>query len=155
MIIIAGLAIIFIVLLLVYRKVKDAIYPILPIAIVLGLSPLTLYALGISYNPVTVALSSLVLGIGTEFTILVLERYSEERRRGTDVPVAIENAIGSVGQAITVSGLTVMGGFSTLMFGGFPVLQSFGLITVLDTGYSLLMTLTIMPAVIYLFRKRK
>ncbi|WP_338045546.1 MMPL family transporter [Paucilactobacillus vaccinostercus] len=56
---------------------------------------------------------------------------------------------------ITVSGLTVIGGFCTLMFSAFPILQSFGLITVLDTAYSLIMTLTIMPAVIYLFRKRK
>lgn len=154
LIIISGLAIIFVVLLLVYRKFKDALYPILPIVIVLGLSPLTLYLLGISYNPVTIALSSLVLGIGTEFTILILERYKEERHRGAATAVAIETALASVGQAITVSGLTVIGGFSTLMFVNFPVLRSFGLITVLDTAYSLIMALTIMPAVIYLFRKR-
>jgi hydrophobe/amphiphile efflux-3 (HAE3) family protein len=155
LIIAAGLAIIFIVLLVVYRRPKKAIYPLLPIAIVLGLSPLTLYILGISYNPLTIALSSLVLGIGTEFTILVLERFSEEQRSGSSVATDLETAIGSVGQAITVSGLTVVGAFFTLLFVNFPILQSFGLITVLDTAYSLLVTLTIMPAVIYLFRKRQ
>ena len=153
-IMIAGLVIIFVVLLLVYRHLHYAIYPLLPIAIVLGLSPLTLKLLGISYNPVTIALSSLVLGIGTEFTILVLERYIEERQRGQENEGAIKTALSSVGQAITASGLTVVAGFSTLLFVNFPVLKDFGLITVLDTAYALIATLTILPAIIYLFRKR-
>ncbi|WP_268913949.1 efflux RND transporter permease subunit [Lentilactobacillus sp. SPB1-3] len=155
LIIIAGLAIIFIVLLLVYRNIRDAFYPLMPIVIVLGLSPLTLKLMNTSYNPVTIALSSLVLGIGTEFTILILERFMEEEKKNGDTLTAIQTAIGSVGQAITVSGLTVIGGFSTLMFISFPVLRSFGLITVLDTAYSLICALTILPAMMYLFRSRK
>ncbi|PWG00368.1 efflux RND transporter permease subunit [Levilactobacillus bambusae] len=154
LIIIAGLLIIFMVLLLVYRNLRDALYPLVPIMIVLGLSPMTLMLLGISYNPVTVALSSLVLGIGTEFTILILERFIEEQKAGSGTLQAIQTAVGSVGQAITVSGLTVIGGFSTLMFVNFPVLNSFGLITVLDTAYSLISALTILPAIMYLFRNR-
>jgi hydrophobe/amphiphile efflux-3 (HAE3) family protein len=151
LIIFAGLGIIFVVLLIVYRKIRDALFPIIPIAVVLGLSPLTLHLMNVSYNPLTIALSSLVLGIGTEFTILILERYIEEKKQGIPTPEALEKAIGSVGQAITVSGLTVVAGFSTLLFVKFPVLQSFGLITVLDTAYSLICALTILPAIIYLF----
>lgn len=154
LIIIAGLAIIFVVLLLVYRNLRDAFYPLMPIVVVLGLSPLTLKLLNTSYNPVTIALSSLVLGIGTEFTILILERFMEEERKNMDTLTAIQTAIGSVGQAITVSGLTVVGGFSALLFISFPVLRSFGMITVLDTLYSLICALTILPAMMYLFRKR-
>lgn len=151
----AGLAIIFIILLLVYREFRLAIYPVLPILVVLGLSPLTLWLMHTSYNPVTIALSSLVLGIGTEFTILILERYREERLKKVTREKAIIDAVSQVGQAITVSGLTVMGGFSAIMFSTFPVLRSFGLITVLDTGYSLISALTVLPALIFLFRNRK
>ncbi|MCH4010056.1 efflux RND transporter permease subunit [Companilactobacillus sp.] len=151
----AGLAIIFIVLLLVYREFRLAIYPVLPILVVLGLSPLTLWLMHTSYNPVTIALSSLVLGIGTEFTILILERYREERLNNVTREKAIIDAVSKVGQAITVSGLTVIGGFSAIMFASFPVLRSFGLITVLDTAYSLISALTVLPALVYLFRNRK
>ncbi|GAB6092920.1 efflux RND transporter permease subunit [Furfurilactobacillus curtus] len=154
LIIVVGLVIIALVLLLVYRNLRYALYPLVPIIIVLGLSPMTLAILGISYNPVTIALSSLVLGIGTEFTILILERYIEELRTGQSTIQAIETAMGSVGRAITVSGLTVIGGFSTLLFVHFPVLNSFGLITVLDTTYSLISALTILPAMMYAFRNR-
>ncbi|WP_129045417.1 efflux RND transporter permease subunit [Companilactobacillus metriopterae] len=154
LIMIAGLLIIFLVLLLVYRHFRLAIYPVLPILVVLGLSPLTLWLMHTSYNPVTIALSSLVLGIGTEFTILILERYQEEREKNVTRHTAIIDAVSHVGQAITVSGLTVMGGFSAIMFASFPILRSFGLITVLDTGYSLISALTVLPAIIYLFRNR-
>ena len=151
----AGLAIIFIVLLLVYREFRLAIYPVFPILVVLGLSPLTLWLTHTSYNPVTIALSSLVLGIGTEFTILILERYREERLNNVTREQAIIDAVSHVGQAITVSGLTGMGGFSAIIFSSFPALRSFGMITVLDTGYSLISALTVLPAIIFLFRGRR
>ncbi|HAT54431.1 MAG TPA: hydrogenase expression protein HypA [Lactobacillus sp.] len=148
LIIIAGIAIIFLVLFLIYRDPRFAMYPILPILLVLGLSPLTLWLMGTSYNPLTISLSSLVLGIGTEFTILILERYREEQKRGKSTVDATVSAVSSVGQAIFVSGMTVIGGFSAIIFASFPVLKSFGLITVIDTGFSLISALTILPAII-------
>jgi len=149
----AGLAIIVIILALVYRSIQLALLPTLPIIAVLGLSPLTLYLLDTSYNPLTLGLSALVLGIGTEFTILILERYKEEIDRGVHVKDAVIHAVQSVGQAITVSGLTVIGGFAAIIFVSFPVLSSFGLITVLDTAYSLISALTLLPAIIILTQK--
>ncbi|MBE3570110.1 MAG: MMPL family transporter, partial [Bacillales bacterium] len=148
----AGLAIIFVGLLLVYRRFKHAVYPLVPIALVLGFSPGTLKLLNISYNPLTTALSSLVLGIGTEFTILIMERYREEEAKGHSAGEAIKVAISKVGQAITASGLTVIGGFSVLIFVSFPVLKTFGITTVIDTAYSLISALTILPSLILLFR---
>lgn len=123
LIIVLGLAIIAVVLLLLYHKIRLAILPLFPIAIVLGLSPLTLHLLGESYNPLTIALSSLVLGIGTEFTILILERFHEEQRLGKQVQDSMVSAVSNVGQAITASGLTVVGGFAALIFVNFPVIK--------------------------------
>ncbi|WP_312754604.1 efflux RND transporter permease subunit [Rummeliibacillus suwonensis] len=130
---VAGLAIIFFGLLLVYRRVKHALYPLVPIALVLGFSPGTLLLLNMSYNPLTIALSCLVLGIGTEFTILIMERFREEEAKGLNAKEAIKVSLSKVGQAITASGLTVILGFSTLMFVSFPVLKDFGVTTVIDT----------------------
>lgn len=154
LIIVVGLLIIFVVLFLVYRNWRLAIFPIVPIMIVLGLSPLTLFLMHTSYNPLTVSLSALVLGIGIEFTILIMERYREELAKGNGSETAITRAISYVGQAITASGLTVIGGFVAIMFSSFPVLKSFGMITVLDTAYALISALTILPAFMYVLRKR-
>jgi predicted RND superfamily exporter protein len=100
-------------------------------------------------------LSCLVLGIGTEFTILIMERFREEEAKGLGAKEAIKVSLSKVGQAITASGLTVVVGFSTLIFVSFPVLRDFGLTTVIDTSLSLICSLTILPALIVLFRKRK
>ncbi|MCM0599618.1 efflux RND transporter permease subunit [Periweissella fabalis] len=147
---IAGIMAIIILLTLLYRRLSHALLPAFPIVIVLGISPLTLYLLGQSYNPLTLGLSALVLGIGTEFTILIIERYREEVMNGHTVQEAVVQSVQSVGQAITVSGLTVVGGFFAIIFVSFPVLSSFGLITVLDTAFSLIAALTLLPAIIVL-----
>lgn len=152
---ISGLLVIIIVLFIVYKKIGQALLPAFPILIVLGLSPLTLYMMGESYNPLTLGLSALVLGIGSEFTILILERYIEESNAGMNNHDAMMKSISQVGSAITVSGLTVIGGFAAIIFVSFPVLSSFGLITVLDTSYALLAALTIMPATVALIQKFK
>lgn len=143
---VAGVLVIVIVLFLIYRRLSHALLPAFPIIIVLGVSPLTLFLLGKSYNPLTLGLSALVLGIGTEFTILILERYREELVNGLPVRESMITAVKSVGSAITVSGLTVVGGFFAIIFVSFPVLSSFGLITVLDTAYALIAALTLLPA---------
>ncbi|CAM3113178.1 MMPL family transporter [Leuconostoc rapi] len=64
-------------------------------------------------------------------------------------------SVSQVGSAITVSGLTVIGGFAAIIFVSFPVLSSFGLITVLDTAYSLVAELTILPATVARVQKFK
>jgi len=142
-------------LMLIYRRVKESLFTVLPIAFVLGFIPLVLILLDLDYNPLTIALSSLVLGIGTEFTVLVMERYKEERERGADGKEAIRTAIAKVGQAITASGLTVIIGFSTLMFVDFPVLREFGITTVIETTLCLLFALTILPALVIVFEGRE
>jgi len=146
-----GVAVIVAGLLLIYRRIREPLFTVLPIAFVLGLVPLVLLLLGINYNPLTIALSSLVMGIGTEFTVLVMERYREEREHGADEKDAIRTAISKVGQAITASGLTVIVGFSTLIFVDFPVLREFGITTVIDTTLCLVFALTILPALVFAF----
>jgi hypothetical protein len=150
-----GVVVIVLGLMIIYRRVKESLFTVLPIAFVLGFIPLVLLLLDLDYNPLTIALSSLVLGIGTEFTVLVMERYKEERARGADGKEAIRTAIAKVGQAITASGLTVIIGFSTLMFADFPVLREFGITTVIETTLCLLFALTILPALVFVFEGRE
>jgi predicted RND superfamily exporter protein len=111
--------------------------------------------LGIDINPLTAVLGSLVLGIGTEFTILLMERYLEEKANGMDTEPAIVTAMTKVGRAITASGLTVVGGFSALIFTNFEVVRVFGISTVMDALLCLISTLTILPAIIVLFDRDK
>lgn len=142
-------------LLLVYRRWKLTMYSILPIILVVGWSSLMMFTLDIEINPLTAVLGSLVLGIGSEFTILIIERYQEERENGRSYESAIVHAISMIGRAITASGLTVMAGFSTLIFSQFVMLRSFGITTVLDTFLCLISALFILPSLVVLIEKKK
>ena len=78
----AGLAAVALVLLLAFREPRRALVPLVPIALATGWSALVLFALRVPLNPLSVTLGALVIAISTEFSVLLSERYREERRRG-------------------------------------------------------------------------
>ena len=134
-------------LLLLYRKFS-AISPIIPIIMIVGWNSLIMYVLGIDYTPMTAVLGSMTIGIACEYTILIMERYNEERRAGSDVDTSIERSVQKIGTAITVSGLTTVFGFSALIMSAFKIISNFGTTTVITVGFSLLGAILVMPAVL-------
>ncbi|MCX6699771.1 MAG: hydrophobe/amphiphile efflux-3 (HAE3) family transporter [Methanomicrobiales archaeon] len=144
-----GFALIFIFLLLVYRK-GIAVTPIIPLICVIGWNPLAMIALGQNYSIMTAVLGSMTIGVGSEYTILVMERYLEEYARSGDRIGAIREAVRKIGTAVSVSGLVTAAGFSELMLSSFPVLSGFGLATVIVVIFSLVGAIVIMPATLAL-----
>jgi hydrophobe/amphiphile efflux-3 (HAE3) family protein len=66
-------------LLVVYRDWLKALVPIIPMFMVTGWSGLVMKSLNLDYNPMTATLGALILGIGCEYSILMMERYFEEK----------------------------------------------------------------------------
>ena len=132
-------------LFLIYRHPVKAVAPVLPIVLALGSSSVLLYFLGIELNPLTAVSGPLIIAMGTEFTLLLMSRYFEERGRGAMPREAMQTATLRIGRAITASGLTVIGGFAVLAFSNFPLLEDFGKVTALDMGLALLSTLIVLP----------
>ncbi len=130
---------------LVYRNPLKAVAPLLPVALALGASATLLYFLGVEYSPLTSISGPLIIAMGTEFNILLMSRYFEERAAGADPREAMSKASLRIGRAITASGLTVMGGFAVLALSDFPLLDNFGKVTALNIGLSLLSTLILLP----------
>jgi predicted RND superfamily exporter protein len=142
-----GFVLIFLVLLLIYRR-PTAASPIIPIILVVGWNAVAMIALGINYTPLTATLGSMTIGVAAEYTILVMERYLEERETTEDPVEAIRMSVRRIGSAITVSGLATFFGFSALMLSSFNIISNFGLSTIVAVGFSLLSAILIMPAVI-------
>jgi hydrophobe/amphiphile efflux-3 (HAE3) family protein len=132
-------------LLAVFRNPVRAIAPLLPVVLALGASAMILYALGVDYSPLTSISGPLIIAMGTEFNILLMSRYFEERADGMEPREAMASASLRIGRAIAASGLTVMGGFAVLAFSNFPLLDNFGRVTALNVGLSLLSTLILLP----------
>lgn len=145
-----GMALVFFALLIVYRNVFKAFIPVFPIALIVGMSGGIMYLLDIKYTPITATLGALVLGMGTEMTIMLLERYIEERNKGLNKNEAIMKSVNRIGKATVASGLTTIGGFSVLMASKFVILKDFGLMTVINISLALISTFVILPGILVL-----
>jgi len=140
-----ALAAIFLTLLAVFRNPVKALAPLFPVVLALGASAMLLYTVGIEYSPLTSISGPLIIAMGTEFNVLLMSRYFEERAAGLAPRQAMATASLRIGRAIMASGLTVMGGFAVLGLSQFPLLESFGKVTALNIGVSLLSTLVLLP----------
>ncbi len=126
-----------------------ALMAIVPISFVIGWSSGLMYITGIKFTPLTATLGVLILGIGAEYTILLMMRYREERGRGEDPAQAMTTAVATIGRAVIASGCTTMAGFGALLTAsGFPVIQGFGIVTLFDVAFALLASLIVLPALV-------
>jgi hypothetical protein len=150
-----GLAAVALVLLIAFRgDRRRALGPLVPIALATGWSALIVFAIGIPLNPMSATLGTLVIAISTEFSVLLSERYRQERAAGRDLPTALARTYRSTGAAVLASGVTAIAGFGVLVFSDITMLRDFGFVTLIDLSVSLLGVLLVLPAVLALSERR-
>ncbi|MHB1454279.1 MAG: hydrophobe/amphiphile efflux-3 (HAE3) family transporter [Saccharofermentanales bacterium] len=146
-----GIALVLAALLLLYRNFFKALLPIIPVMMIIGISSAVMHVLDVDWTPITATLGALVLGMGTEMTIMLMERYLEDRQNGKSKIDAIQQSVAKIGKAILASGLTTIGGFSVLLFSSFAILKDFGLMTMVNISLALLSTFVVLPPLLYIF----
>ncbi len=151
----AGLFVVALALLAVYRSWQRAWVPLVPIALATGWSALVLWLIGVPLNPMSATLGALVIAISTEFAVLLVARFREERDDGFEVGEALERTYASTGAAVLASGATAIAGFAVLAFSDVQMLKDFGRVTVVDLSVSLLGVLAVLPAVLILAERSK
>src|SRR5262249_31154709 len=88
------------------------------------------------------------LGLAIDYSLLVVTRWREERARGRDTPAAVIAAMNTAGRAVVFSGLTVGIGLVALVVLPVPGLRSIGLGGMLIPLVSVLVTTTLLPAIL-------
>jgi hydrophobe/amphiphile efflux-3 (HAE3) family protein len=142
----AGLLAVGAVLLVVFRRADRALLPLVPIVLATGWSALIVFLLGVPLNPMSASLGTLVIAISTEFSVLLSERYRQERVAGLSLEEALRRTYRSTGAAVAASGITAIAGFGVLLVSNIPMLRDFGLVTVIDLAVSLGGVLLVLPA---------
>ena len=138
-----GLVLIFILLLLIYRDLIKALLPVLPMMVVIGWMGGVMYLTGLKYTPLTATLGALVLGVGSEYAILMMERFYEELDNVGDPYEALAITANRIGSALMASGMTVVFGFAALIASPFNIIGNFGVVTVLSVVFALITTFTV------------
>jgi len=143
-----GLVAVGLVLLAVFRRPSRALVPLVPIAFATGWSALILFLIGIPLNPMSAAMGTLVIAISTEFSVLLSERFRQERQAGHEPAQALSRTYRSTGAAVLASGVTAIAGFAVLIVSSITMLRDFGLVTLIDLSVSLGGVLLMLPAVL-------
>ena len=148
---ILGVILVFVTLLFIYRDFFKATAPVLSIVLVIGWSGIVMYAFNIVYTPMTAVMGCMILGAGSEYSILLMERFYEEKESGLLAAEAMKVAVSSTGNALIVSGLTTVFGFLALTASAFGIISSFGVVTVINMVMTLLASFVVFPPLMLTF----
>lgn len=147
-----ALIIVLILLAIIFRSVKGGLTASIPLAasilIQFGVMGLT----GVAIDAATALLSSIMIGVGVDFTIQFLWKYKIELKKGISHSDAIIATYSTTGRSIVINGLSVMAGFSATFISGFLSIRFFGYLTLLAIGSCLLYAIIVMPAFMLYFR---
>ncbi len=131
-----------------YRDLVRGLLTMIPVMLAVGTSAVLVRALDITLSPLTTVGGPLVVATCAEFAVLLVDRYSEERRRGLDPEESTRVAAQRTGRAFFTSALTTLGGFAVLMFSTLPLLADFGMVVTINIAVALLAALVVVPPLV-------
>ncbi|MPY62921.1 MMPL family transporter [Streptomyces spongiae] len=149
-----GIAIAALVLLVTFGSLTAAGLPLLTAVLGVGLSMVSIMALGSTFGLSTTSsslASMLGLAVGIDYALFVVSRYREERAKDRVPQEAAGLAVGTAGSAVVFAGLTVVIALAGLSVVGVPTLTKMGLSAAGAVVIAVLVALTLVPALLGLF----
>jgi len=119
--------IIFFLLVLLRRSIIQAVLIMTPLLMGMAWTMGTLGWLNVHLSIAVAGIGAMLLGLGVEYGVFVLERYLEEREKGKSIEEAIITSVPSVCSSIFGSGTTTIVSFLALATVAFPMIRNLGL----------------------------
>lgn len=143
---------VFLLLSIIFRSVKGGLIGSIPlIASIIVLLGFMGYS-GIELDAATALLSSIMIGVGVDFTIQYIWCYNLKVNSGLSFTEAVPEAMRTIGRSIIINALGVMSGFAALIFSGFTSIRFFGYLVIISIGSCLLGALLVIPAILVRYR---
>ncbi|MFC1495959.1 RND family transporter [Candidatus Margulisiibacteriota bacterium] len=136
---------IYLILLFDFRSIKYATFAMLPMFMSLALVLGIMGWFNIPFNFVNIIALPMIIGIGVDDGVHLIHRYRIEKK--------LSPAIKSTGRAITLSTITTMAAFGTLMLAKYRGFASFALLLTMGIGLAYIVTILLLPALITVFDK--
>lgn len=128
------------------RQPGLAVIAVGPIVLVLISVLGTMALLGIPYTIITSIITALSIGIGVDYTIHMIHRYREEYSVLRDPEQAAVRTLATTGSALLGSALTTALGLGVLVVSPLAASQQFGFTAAITIGYSLIVSILVVPA---------
>jgi len=152
--IVSSLAVVLALFYLTYRRLLPTL--LIPLILLFGVA----FALGTaglflsSIHIISFAFMSLIIGLGTDYSIHVYDRFYSERAAGVGLETALRRAFIDTGQGIFTAALTTALPFLALMVSEVRALFELGLLVGLGVIFSMYATLFFLPPIL-LFGERR
>lgn len=139
-------------LLILFRSISLAIIGIIPnllaVGIVLGIMGL----FDIPLDLMTITIAAITMGIAIDNSIHYIYRFREEYSKNENYLETLELCHRNIGRAIVNTSITIIFGFSILIFSNFIPTIYFGVLTGLAMLIAMLAILTLLPRLILIFK---
>ena len=151
----AAMILVVIILFLIFRRFSD----ILLCFMVIGLGCMwaigAMGHLGLDFTMVHVALIPLLLGMGVDYSIFILNKYYEGRGKGLRPQKAVRVSVSTIGTAILMCVTTTVIGFASFSISDIPPIQTLGILAGLGIFFTFILATTLLPSIVVFRDKRK
>jgi len=130
-----------------FRSPVAGVFAVIPLGLAMPMLFGLMGVLGIELNVVTAMLSSIMIGVGVDYTIHFLWRFRDLRRMGTAPDKAVVETLTTTGRGIVFNALSVIIGFAVLLLSQFLPVQFFGFLVVISISACLIGALVLLPAI--------
>jgi len=144
---VVAIIVITILLMLIFKSFTAGIIGSIPLVMAITLLFGLMGFAGIPLDAATAMLSSIMIGIGVDYTIHFLWRYKSELKKGNNEQQAVITTLTSTGKGIVFNALSVMIGFSALLFSSFLPIKFFGFLVIISILTCLIAALIFVPAI--------
>ena len=147
-----GVAFLIVVLILLYfyRSPIKAAVPLIPLIFGVIMTLGFMGLLGIPLDMATTTVGAMLIGMGIDYGVHVMNRYYEGRKKGKSIEDAAEEAMAETGKALLGAALTTIAGFAALSLSILPSLQRLSVALIMGLSLAALNAVVITPAIIIL-----
>lgn len=141
---------VFIITALIFASLSSALVPIIIVTISVTWLYGTMGYTGLPISTLAGGVAAMVIGIGIDFAIHIMNKFKYERKRGKHISEAVELAVVETGTALTATSITTIAAFLAFLIGAMPEMGRFGMLMAIGIGYALIFSIVGLPALLIL-----
>ncbi len=148
-----AVAVMFVLLLLVFRSLKLALITLIPMGMVELLTYGLMAAAGFHLNFITATIAAVSLGLGIDYSVYIVQGFREERRHTHNAKEAMMNVASHTGWSVFLAAFTGMIGFAVLATAPMPLFSTYGILATAMIGFSLICAMVMLPILLSIERR--
>ena len=131
-----------------FRSKRDVILPLLTVFIstVWALGLMTM--VGVELSMISNLMPVILIAVGSAYGIHMISRYNEDIAGCNDSKECVKKSLSEVGFSIVLAGVTTLIGFLSFTGAYLTAVTDFGIFTGIGVGFALLVSITLIPAIL-------